>query len=259
MSFLDAREHGSKPGSGFISSGQEYVDRRERLRRLALETIDLDKDPYFMKNHLGKYECRLCLTLHPTEGSYLAHTQGKRHQQNLAKRAKKEAMEKNITPKQQVHRNVNKKVRIGRPGYRVTKQFDTHTSQRSLLFQIDYPEIEESTKPHHRFMSAFEQRKEPTDRRYQYVLFHADPYEIIAFKIPSYEVDGTTNHTDVTEFPNYQEGHVESSSHKEKYFAHWNPDNKIYTLQIYFKHPNGNTPREFCTPPAIFSQVPFRK
>ena len=36
-----------------------------------------------MKNHLGKYECKLCLTLHNNEGSYLAHTQGKRHQENL--------------------------------------------------------------------------------------------------------------------------------------------------------------------------------
>lgn len=51
------------------------IDRRERLRRLALETIDLAKDPYFMRNHLGQYECRLCLTLHTNEGNYLAHTQ----------------------------------------------------------------------------------------------------------------------------------------------------------------------------------------
>ena len=36
-----------------------------------------------MKNHLGSYECKLCLTLHNNEGSYLAHTQGKKHQQNL--------------------------------------------------------------------------------------------------------------------------------------------------------------------------------
>ena len=32
----------------------EAIDRRERLRRLALETIDLAKDPYFMRNHLGR-------------------------------------------------------------------------------------------------------------------------------------------------------------------------------------------------------------
>lgn len=53
----------------------QAVDRRERLRRLALETIDLAKDPYYMRNHLGQIECKLCLTLHPNEGNYLAHTQ----------------------------------------------------------------------------------------------------------------------------------------------------------------------------------------
>jgi splicing factor 3A subunit 2 len=43
-----------------------------------------------MKNHLGSFECKLCLTLHTTEGNYLAHTQGKRHQQNLGRRAARE-------------------------------------------------------------------------------------------------------------------------------------------------------------------------
>ncbi len=68
---------GGKTGSGGVASESDANrDRRERLRQLALDTIDLDKDPYFMKNHLGTYECKLCLTLHNNEGSYLAHTQG---------------------------------------------------------------------------------------------------------------------------------------------------------------------------------------
>jgi splicing factor 3A subunit 2 len=89
---MSGREHGSKPGSGGVaSSTQANADRRERLRQLALETIDLAKDPYFMKNHLGSYECKLCLTLHNNEGSYLAHTQGRRHQMNISRRASKDA------------------------------------------------------------------------------------------------------------------------------------------------------------------------
>lgn len=125
------RDWGSKPGSGGAASAQtEAMDRRERLRRLALETIDLAKDPYFMRNHLGRYwiiyrnfplfflkvrllllfkdwkcfmflgsyECKLCLTLHNNEGNYLAHTQGKRHQTNLAKRAAREAKEAPAQP-----------------------------------------------------------------------------------------------------------------------------------------------------------------
>lgn len=61
-------------------ASETNVDRRERLRKLALETIDLAKDPYILRTHLGTLECRLCLTLHTNEGSYLAHTQGKKHQ-----------------------------------------------------------------------------------------------------------------------------------------------------------------------------------
>ncbi|KAH0458832.1 hypothetical protein IEQ34_011646 [Dendrobium chrysotoxum] len=209
------RDWGSKPGSGGAASAQnEAIDRRERLRRLALETIDLAKDPYFMRNHLGSYECKLCLTLHNNEGNYLAHTQGKRHQTNLAKRAAREAKDAPTQP--QPHKRkvaLRKSVKIGRPGYRVTKQYDSETKQRSLLFQIEYPEIEDNTKPRHRFMSSFEQRVQACDKRYQYLLFHAEPYEIIAFKVPSTEIDKST----------------------PKFFSHWDPDLKMFTLQLYFK------------------------
>lgn len=46
--------------------------------------------------HAGTYECKLCLTLHNNEGSYLAHTQGKKHQSNLARRAAKDAKDSPI-------------------------------------------------------------------------------------------------------------------------------------------------------------------
>nr|GEW42085.1 splicing factor 3A subunit 2 [Tanacetum cinerariifolium] len=206
------REWGSKPGSGGAASGQnEAIDRRERLRRLALETIDLAKDPYFMRNHLGSYECKLCLTLHNNEGNYLAHTQGKRHQTNLAKRAAREAKDAPAQPQPHKRKvSLRKSVKIGRPGYRVTKQFDHETKQRSLLFQIEYPEIEDLTKPRHRFMSSFEQRVESFDKRYQYLLFAAEPYETIGFKVPSTEIDKST----------------------PKFFSHWDPDSKMFTMWV---------------------------
>lgn len=219
MSFLDAREHGAKAGSGGVASAQqEAIDRRERLRRLALETIDLAKDPYYMRNHLGQIECRLCLTLHNNEGNYLAHTQGKRHQQNLAKRAAREAAEKAVQPAPQRRLQSKKIVRIGRPGYRVIKQYDPEYQQRCLLFQIEYPEIEDDTKPRHRFMSAYEQRVEAADKKYQYLLFAADPYETIGFKIPNMEVEKLTK--DGT----------------PRFFSHWDPDSKTYSLQIPFRN-----------------------
>lgn len=128
---------GAKTGGGGVASWSESNrDRRERLRQLALETIDLAKDPYFMKNHLGSYECKLCLTLHNNEGSYLAHTQGKKHQSNLARRAAKDAKD---APQPQLAKSridIRKFVKIGRPGYRVTKQFDQDLQQQSLLFQV---------------------------------------------------------------------------------------------------------------------------
>ncbi|KAK7271323.1 hypothetical protein RJT34_27119 [Clitoria ternatea] len=219
------REWGSKPGSGGAASAQnEAIDRRERLRRLALETIDLAKDPYFMRNHLGSYECKLCLTLHNNEGNYLAHTQGKRHQTNLAKRAAREAKDAPAQPQPHKRKvSLRKTVKIGRPGYRVTKQYDPETKQRSLLFQIEYPEIEDLTKPRHRFMSSYEQRVQPFDKRYQYLLFAAEPYEIVAFKVPSTEIDKST----------------------PKFFSHWDPDSKMFTLQLYFKSkpPEANKPQ----------------
>ncbi|CAI0469379.1 unnamed protein product [Linum tenue] len=220
------REWGSKPGSGGAASSQnEAIDRRERLRRLALETIDLAKDPYFMRNHLGSYECKLCLTLHNNEGNYLAHTQGKRHQTNLAKRAAREAKEAPALPQPNKRKvNIRKTVKIGRPGYRVTKQFDPETKQRSLLFQIEYPEIEDNTKPRHRFMSSYEQKVQSYDKSYQYLLFAAEPYEIVAFKVPSTEIDKST----------------------PKFFSHWDPDSKMFTLQLYFK----TKPPETNKPPA---------
>jgi splicing factor 3A subunit 2 len=256
MSFLDAREHGSKPGSGFLSITQENVDRRERLRRLALETIDLEKDPYFMRNHLGQYECKLCLTLHSNEGSYLAHTQGKRHQQNLAKRAAREALDKHVLPIVEKRTALKKVIRIGRPGYRVTKQFDIATAQRSLLFQIEYPEIDDGCRPRHRFMSAYEQHKEPTDRKYQYALFQADPYDIIAFKVPSYEVDSNDPRTSGCSL---QQLGVSPPVHTDKFFVHWDLEKKLYTLQLYFKNPRENRrqpPRPASTVPTLVVPVP---
>ncbi|XP_051990051.1 splicing factor 3A subunit 2-like [Xyrauchen texanus] len=206
---------GGKTGSGGVASSSESNrDRRERLRQLALETIDINKDPYFMKNHLGSYECKLCLTLHNNEGSYLAHTQGKKHQTNLARRAAKEAKDAPAQPApEKVKVEVKKFVKIGRPGYKVTKQRDPESGQQSLLFQIDYPEVAEGIGPRHRFMSAYEQRIEPPDRRWQYLLFAAEPYETISFKVPSREIDkGET-----------------------RFWTHWNRETKQFFLQFHFK------------------------
>lgn len=217
------------------SASESNRDRRERLRQLALETIDINKDPYFMKNHLGSYECKLCLTLHNNEGSYLAHTQGKKHQTNLARRAAKEAKEAPAQPAPaKVKVEVKKFVKIGRPGYKVTKQRDPETGQQSLLFQIDYPEVAEGIGPRHRFMSAYEQRIEPPDRRWQYLLLAAEPYETIAFKVPSREIDKAEN----------------------RFWTHWNRETKQFFLQFHFKMEKAVPQSSGPPPPAGVKRPP---
>jgi len=231
---------GSKPGSGGVASREsEYIDRRERLRQLALQTIDLAKDPYFMKNHLGSYECKLCLTLHNNEGSYLAHTQGKRHQTNLQRRAAREAKERESALPQPPQKKMvpRKTVKIGRPGYRVVKQKDPETSQRSLIFEIEYPEIEEGFQPRHRFMSAYEQKIEPPDKRYQYLLFAAEPYETISFKIPNWEI----------------ERDIDS---KHGVFTNWDREKLVFQLKLHFKlHQKKEEKKE--TPKEEMDLAPF--
>ncbi|KAH9442642.1 hypothetical protein Pst134EA_031705 [Puccinia striiformis f. sp. tritici] len=186
---------GSKFGGGGVAGASEAnVDRRERLRKLALETIDLAKDPYILRNHLGGLECRLCLTLHTNEGSYLAHTQAQQAAQTRLSIVKKQF------------------IKIGSPGYQVTKVRDPITGQLGLLFQIHYPQIADGVKPRHRFMSSFEQRVETADRAHQYLLIAAEPYQTIAFKLQSQEIDNSDG----------------------KSWQHWDLDTKTYSMQFLF-------------------------
>jgi len=209
---------GSKFGGGGVSSAQQSErERKERLRQLALETVDLAKDPYLMRNHLGTYECKLCLTLHTNEGNYLAHTQGKKHQAGLAKRAHMEALQKGrneVGPCLPVSSSTTKsitRVKIGRPGYEISKSRHHETNQRCLSFHLHFPEIDSNLQPRHRFMSAYEQRVEsPPDRRYQYLIIAAEPYETVAFKIPNEKIDNNL------------------------FVTNWDADEKRFTLTLYF-------------------------
>lgn len=212
---------GSAPGSGGnMTLSESNADRRDRLRKLALEMIDLEKDPYFMRNHLGTYECKLCLTIHTNEGNYLAHTQGKKHQSNLARRASREASEnaftaatagKSNTPFGTVAKNVPLIAKIGRPGYKVSKIRDPASGRVGFLFQIQYPGVGETLTPRHRFVSSFEQRIEAPNKNTQYLVFVAEPYESIAFKMKCHEID-----------------------HGNCELTHWDRAAKLYTVQFLF-------------------------
>ncbi|KAI9825573.1 MAG: hypothetical protein M1826_006963 [Phylliscum demangeonii] len=229
---------GSKFGGGGVAShSATNADRRERLRKLALEHIDLEKDPFFFKNHVGSYECRLCLTVHQNDGSYLAHTQGRKHQTNLARRAAKEQRDgrgldpitglpvgmvgTQLAAAVAVRRNV---VKIGRPGYKITKTRDPLTRQLGLLFQLQYPEMMAAgsgpgagagagAAPRVRFMSAYEQKVEEPEKSFQYMLVAAEPYETCAFKLQARELDRRDG----------------------RFWSWFDADNKEFWVQVTFK------------------------
>eukprot|EP00817_Percolomonadidae_sp_ATCC50343_P000861 CAMPEP_0117431924 /NCGR_PEP_ID=MMETSP0758-20121206/11478_1 /TAXON_ID=63605 /ORGANISM="Percolomonas cosmopolitus, Strain AE-1 (ATCC 50343)" /LENGTH=291 /DNA_ID=CAMNT_0005221459 /DNA_START=52 /DNA_END=923 /DNA_ORIENTATION=+ len=225
------RDYGSKAGSGGMQSrALQNQQRRERVKELTQSVDQLANDPHFMKNSYGMFECRLCQTFHINEGSYLSHTQGKRHLQNLEKQearerireAKKAAKNPEMLKKLKAEIAQERKIRafsakrktlkIGRPAYKVTKQYDPLTNQRILFFQINYNEIEIGKQPQHRFMSAFEQHVDmPQDPAYQYILFAAEPYETISFKIPNKNID------------------------QSRFSSQWDDRSKVYKIHLFYE------------------------
>ena len=214
---------GGKTGTGGpLNYSESNAERRERMRRLALETIDLAKDPYFMKNHLGIYECRLCLTLHNNEANYLSHTQGKKHQSNLARRAAKEAALAAANPQATTtlpNSHVlmsqhaagsslqSQKKTLGTPTVKTYYLKDPETENWGLMLMFAYPNAPEST-PEHRIMSAFEQKVEVPNKNFMYVAVAAEHYETAAVRVPFREV--------------------------LDHFAYWDVDNRVLFVQIMF-------------------------
>lgn len=123
----------------------------------------------------------------------MAHTQGKKHQTNLGRRAAREAkqaaslVDANLLLTASTQDTEKKRfIKIGRPGYKITKIREPYMEisheegdeelggRMGLHFQIFLPEIKEGVKPMHRFMSSFEQHVELHNRAWQYlVVSHA--------------------------------------------------------------------------------------
>lgn len=68
--------------------------------------------------------------------------------------------------------NVQRKVflKIGRPGYRVTKVRDVDTGKEGMMVQVHLPNIKDGVLPRRRFMSAWEQKREPPNKNQQYLI-----------------------------------------------------------------------------------------
>lgn len=221
------REGGKTGTGGLLSASESNADRRERLRKLALETIDLSRDPYFLKNHLGSYECRLCLTLHVNEGSYLVHTQGKKHQSNLGRRRAREAQTAGssvgisaglsagtvpiVSSQIQPMAAGFSGVKLGRPGYKIVKIRDPVTKFMGVRVQVHYPQpfAPGLPRPLTRLMSAFEQRQEAPNKLFQYLLIGAPMYETVALKVPAKEINES--------------------------WSFWDEDTRLFTYELTFK------------------------
>jgi len=123
----------------------------------------------------------------------------------------------------------------------VTKERDHVSGIQALLFQIDYPEIAENVLPRYRFMSSFEQKIQPPDKRWQYLLFAAEPYETIGFKIPSREIDKS----------------------EDKFWTLWNRESRQFFMQFAFKNVqedqnyNSQPPPIMIPPPTMSAPPPM--
>lgn len=201
---------GSKKGSGGIATqGAEELQRKKRINQLFQETVDLSKDPYIYRHSTGKYECRLCLTMHRDESSYLAHTGARKHRENLERRRVLDEADRqrDITP-QGGASSIPKKDRVASlkvEKFNVSKIKDPITGAIGCLVQLTLPE---ASKPLHRFMSAYEQHVEKRNGRFQYLVIAAEPYENVAIKIPSPQID------------------------RDSLLENWDSDNGVYTMQF---------------------------
>jgi hypothetical protein len=76
-------------------------------------------------------------------------------------------------------------LKIGRPGYRVTKVRDRDTGKEGMMVQVHLPQIKAGVVPRRRVMSAWEQKREPPNKAYQYL--------IVRIPVPFVEANSLTS------------------------------------------------------------------
>lgn len=240
----------SKKGSGGVADIQETkVHTKHRLKELlTTQVLDLDSDPYVFRNHLGLLECRLCLTTHVSESSYISHIGGRKHQMNLDKRR---ILDEKFNNRLQTSGNGSQNAsiisinntpkrtwtKIGRPAFKVTKIRDTDTSKMGLLVNVKYPSTT-AEDPLFRIMSYYELstknqnvavsylHKDASDKDdiepndFQYLVITAEPYENICFAIPNdKEIDKPS----------------ELGQMSDTFWWYWDEDTKEFFLQFLYK------------------------
>ena len=199
-----------------LSSHQVKLHNKRQLGELTREQVDLSKDPYFRKNNLGAFECRLCGTNHLSEASYFSHTGGRRHTFNLSKRmqlesAKTVGAESLLSPPPVPGGSLSAALGAAGSGSKQRRQpriqiagdavvytrgqaprevpksrYQLHKATKTLVITVECPKIDPGLSPQHRLISAVEQTVEsPQDLFWQYLVIAAPPYLNIAYKIPA--------------------------------------------------------------------------
>lgn len=227
----------SKKGSGGVADAQETaVHTRNRIKELlATQVLDIDNDPYVFRNHLGLLECKLCLTTHISEASYISHLGGKKHLINLEKRRilDEKSGNRGVGKKEVISiTNVAKRSwnSIGKPGYSVTKIRNPDNLQLGLLINVKYPKL--TREPLFRFMNYYELSENNQDlianfnrnldfdgKKFQYLIIYGEPYDNICIIIPGNVIDKPTE--------------LEMS---DSYWWHWDSDIKQFYLQFLYKN-----------------------
>mmetsp|Transcript_34292 Transcript_34292/g.55179 ORF Transcript_34292/g.55179 Transcript_34292/m.55179 type:complete len:190 (+) Transcript_34292:45-614(+) len=158
---------------------------REILKKRAIELFDLKDDPFYIRLD-NKFKCKLCLTMHRSESSYLAHTQGKRHNKNIKKR-NLAVDNKNII--QTDHSFFDNQRNLSKPAYKVTKAYCKITHKKIIFIEVIYEYNLPEDVPDYRILTTYEQSIEKPDNNYQYLLVASPNYVTICFKIPNLLID----------------------------------------------------------------------
>lgn len=251
----------SKKGAGGIASKEDAnVHTKQRIQDLlATHVLDLDNDPYVFRNHLGMLECKLCLTTHINESSYISHLGGKKHMLNLERRR---ILDEKQNRQRQLQLQGSQNIlsintiekrhwsKIGKPAYKITKIRDPDSLRIGILITVKFPNIT-ATEPMFRIMSYYEltsknqnnchnfigkykniendgsddendedEKEDDSDNNYQYLVIYGEPYDNIAIIIPNNkEIDKPADENQIS----------------DSYWWYWDNDTKEFFLQFLYK------------------------
>ncbi|GBL50057.1 CWF complex protein sap62 [Candidozyma auris] len=237
----------SKKGAGGVADTAEAnVQTKRRIKELLTsQVLDLDNDPYVFRNHLGALECRLCLTTHTNEASYISHLGGRKHALNLEKRRildEKQNRQARGDGTALAMNNVQRRTwhSIGLPVFKTTKIRDQETLQMGILVQVQCPRIKVK-EPFFRLMSCYELSEKNQNISKSYLARNKTDYEDDDDLDPSkwqYLVISAEPYDNITiAFPASQE--IEKPSGTEQmskcYWWYWDEDSKEFFLQFLFK------------------------